>query len=445
MSNFSDMQQLFEQLKKEFKPNYNEKDDNKNNYYLFKNFGIRKQFASLSNEHQEQLKYVMQKAGEYASNKNIEFTTPVENAEWLMFYSCPNGSFGIAQKFRAYIPIAEDVPHDKVVSRVLSCLMKEGVAFTGKYAKKYRSDSFMVEVDNESDLKLITDLFRDDKSLKTHLGKLNPFIPQKDGLGIIELNHNVTYTQGIAEIFQNYLTAEQKNGTMKSATLDKLIQYANTNGPQLTNERGILKQLIGCIETEQSKEVSNQQKKTLPDPKLYPQYDFSFEGLKKTYDSYDLQRKEENGKEAWVAIDKKTKAVVTDSLTIDRTKFARQWVGSFINSGLSMPSIGNDTTNIEYINQNYAWNENAKNDYNNLMGTMQMQLRGTGNVSPKEASEFLQSCKQPGVHQTNFKHLFSSVKYSEATTNYFRYATPDAQPQTKPTPMLTASGQEKLA
>lgn len=107
---------------------------------------------------------------------------------------------------------------------------------------------------------------------------------------------------------------------------------------------------------------------------LYPQYDFSFEGLKKTYDTYFLSR-DENGQA--IAVERNSNNIIADSLLINRLKFAMTW---FDANSVTQKQPERDYS-IGSIDYKYSFqNEKTKEIYHQLMDTAKNQLLTTGTI-----------------------------------------------------------------
>lgn len=154
------------------------------------------------------------------------------------------------------------------------------------------------------------------------------------------------------------------------------------------------------------------------DPKLYPQYNFKFDGVKDTYDKYYLA-KDTNGELA--AVEKSTNTVIKDSLIIDRVKFAIAWAKS------TQTAHPRTTPNSEFNEKDYeyAFNEGARLTYASMMTCINNQLLTTGNIDPIEVLSY--------VENTNYKYsveyvknIFSKKIYVEALDKWARHAIPNA-------------------
>ncbi|MFA7688545.1 MAG: hypothetical protein WCX96_00435, partial [Bacilli bacterium] len=172
--------------------------------------------------------------------------------------------------------------------------------------------------------------------------------------------------------------------------------------------------------------IQNISTKTLSDPNLYPQHDFSFGGLKKTFTDYDLQK---DGEGKLVAFNKKMNINYIDPLTIARAKFAKAWFEANISSrSISGPSLdGNDKNAVE----KYIFDDGAKETYDIIKASIQQQLLKTGNVDVLEVLENVKLASYSGANSIA-ENLFSKSHFAKATVDWVRRATPNALPQIEP-------------
>lgn len=284
------------------------------------------------------------------------------------------------------LDVLKNMPKEKLTPGFVSDVIKEGL--TGNHPGKYKTRAGL-DPTKKIDLRLMFDgvpCF--DQAIKI----IDKMPQEKRGPD--------TFT---------YILDKMSRGEIQTAT---------------TQSKGVPPQLTA---TTQSKTQST---------KTNPQLDFSFDELKNTFDQYDLVKITNNGKEEYAVSDKKTGVITTDPMLIDKAKFAFQWFVAVKNSGLSLPSIDDNKANYDYVYENYAFNENSKNVYDNLMSASQSHLRNTGNVDPQKLIQSM-SKYMPGTDYARIiEHLFSQDKYAQATANYFRHATPDAKQQTQITPAL---------
>jgi len=185
-----------------------------------------------------------------------------------------------------------------------------------------------------------------------------------------------------------------------------------------------------------------QRAEALPDPRLYPQYDFSLGGLQKTFDQYEVVGREgKDGQVEHVARRREDGVTNSDPLMVDRAKFASMWARAAKRSGLSFPNPEFDSRANDEVAYKYAFGV-MECEYNNLMKAMQWQLRETGNINPQDVCHIVSKMQTRSSRRINAPYLFSSDVFADAATNYFRAATPDAKEQTQRTPVCRVSENE---
>lgn len=154
------------------------------------------------------------------------------------------------------------------------------------------------------------------------------------------------------------------------------------------------------------------------DPKLYPQYNFKFDGLKDTYDNYYLEKAKDGD---LVAVEKSTNKVIKDELILDRVKFAIAWVKS------TQYAHPRTTPNPEFneYDYEYAFNEGARLTYASMMTCVNKQLLTTGNIDPFEILDYIENTNYK-YSKDYVKNIFSKKIYVEALDKWARHAIPNA-------------------
>lgn len=160
------------------------------------------------------------------------------------------------------------------------------------------------------------------------------------------------------------------------------------------------------------------------DTKLYPQYNFRFDGVKDTFDKYTLG-KDKNGN--LVAVDRNSGVFISDELMIDRVKFSLSWVLATMNSH---PRTTSDRSYVTEQDYEYAFSEDARKTYAIIMSEIQRELTTTGNINPIEIVQSTEDFNYKYA-KSYAENLFSQKKFIEATNKWARHALPNALPQTE--------------
>ena len=113
--------------------------------------------------------------------------------------------------------------------------------------------------------------------------------------------------------FRNTIRSNIKSGLINSGFDPENICFDNT----------VLKELETNSKNNHPTESQNFNNAASLNANLYPQYDFSFNGLKNTYDGYDLYQGEND---SYYVKDKRTGIKITDPLWVDRVMFSKTWV-----------------------------------------------------------------------------------------------------------------------
>ena len=160
------------------------------------------------------------------------------------------------------------------------------------------------------------------------------------------------------------------------------------------------------------------------DTELYPDYNFRFSGVKDTFDNYNLGR-DENKK--IVAVDRKSGAIITDELIIDRVKFSLSWVMATVKSHSRTTIDESIVTDQDY---KYAFSEDSRKTYAIIMGEIQKELTTTGNINPIDVVQATDGFNYKYA-KSYAENLFSQKRFVEATNKWARHALPNALPQTE--------------
>lgn len=165
-------------------------------------------------------------------------------------------------------------------------------------------------------------------------------------------------------------------------------------------------------------------KSAIHNPELYPQYDFSFVGLRKTYDNYELSKINNQ----IVCKYKRSSDIYTSEIMIDRMKFAYIWMKA---TQYKRSRTTTDTSIITDNDYSYAFNNGASDTYNVIMNNIQKQITETGNIDTLEVFDCIE--KMP----TNYKYansiaeyLFSNRGCIEIMYNWVNLATPESLKRT---------------
>lgn len=150
--------------------------------------------------------------------------------------------------------------------------------------------------------------------------------------------------------------------------------------------------------------------------KQHLEYDFSFHGLKDTYDRYDLG-KDSSG--SLIVTDKLSQSEINNSDIINRVKFSLIWFKVMGNP------IGMKVADYDYKTRyNNAFSEVAENIYDNMMKVINTQLIEEGDIDVLELVSYFEDNKIQGINE--LKELFSNERYVVALNRWFRMSVPDA-------------------
>lgn len=152
--------------------------------------------------------------------------------------------------------------------------------------------------------------------------------------------------------------------------------------------------------------------------------DDSFESLKEIYDLYQITT---NSEGKTVASDKKTGYVIENEKFISKLRFVTIWKKS---STLNRSDLNKD--------EDYSFNDGAKETYEKILAIVQKQLRKTGNI---DTAEVLNNIKKSDYRWARgiSRKLFRNEIQASILTNYFRVITNKIKKQTKKTLTTTVA------
>lgn len=144
----------------------------------------------------------------------------------------------------------------------------------------------------------------------------------------------------------------------------------------------------------------------------------SFEALKEILDLYQVTT---NSEGKTVASNKKTGYVIENEKIVLKLRFAVIWKKS-------------STLNRSDLDQNedYSFNDGAKETYEKILDIVQKQLKKTGNIDTAEVLNTIKNLEYRWARGISRK-LFRNEIQVNVLTDYFRVITPKAKKQTKKT------------
>ncbi len=157
-----------------------------------------------------------------------------------------------------------------------------------------------------------------------------------------------------------------------------------------------------CINEDVKRKIMDYNNKNLYSN--YMQYDFSFEGLQKTFDDYAL---EVYGND-YVVRDLRTNAISRDRLLVDRCKFAYTWVKSTL-----VKTEGD-------VGYKYSFNEGAKEVYNAIMKESSKQMLSKGYIDMIEIFNNVNVNYE--YKNTIIQRIGCKDKYVESLENWTKYS-----------------------
>lgn len=152
--------------------------------------------------------------------------------------------------------------------------------------------------------------------------------------------------------------------------------------------------------------------------------DDTFVCLKELVESYQVTT---NGDGKTVASDKKTGYVIEDNKFVLKLRFATIWKKS---STITRSDID--------PNEDYSFNDGAKETYEKILEVVQKQLKKTGNIDTAEVLNTIKNMEYRWARAISRK-LFRNEIQVNILTDYFREITPKIKKQTKKTLTTTVA------
>ncbi|MBO5178989.1 MAG: hypothetical protein J6B87_01390 [Clostridia bacterium] len=174
---------------------------------------------------------------------------------------------------------------------------------------------------------------------------------------------------------------------------------------------------------EASKELNEEYLSVIDKTKTLTNED-TFECLKELVDLYQITT---NGEGKTVASDKKTGYVIEDNKFVLKLRFATIWKKSSIITRSDIDP-----------NEDYSFNDGAKETYEKILEIIQGQLKKTGNIDTAEVLNIIKNMEYRWARAISRK-LFRNEIQVNTLTDYFRAITPKIKKQTKKTLTTTVA------
>lgn len=143
--------------------------------------------------------------------------SPIDEG-WNFFRTNCNDGSTKNYKWKVYIPIKME-HYGFVVKNIISFLCDNGIISESKVSGTMRSDSLIVNLQNEEDVTKINQFIDSNISLKKCLGAHNPFIPDFNGIGVVHgYDTDLSFTERLSGYLAYYADVCKENGRLDLIT-----------------------------------------------------------------------------------------------------------------------------------------------------------------------------------------------------------------------------------
>lgn len=134
------------------------------------------------------------------------------NDGWNFFHTNNNSGGTPNYEWKVYVPIKME-HYGFVVKNIIAFLSDNGIVSECKVSGSMRSDSLVVNLENEDDVTRVNQYLDSNPSLKSCLGSHQPFIPDFNGIGVVHgYDEKTSYTERLSGYLAHYVDVckEQK-------------------------------------------------------------------------------------------------------------------------------------------------------------------------------------------------------------------------------------------
>lgn len=153
---------------------------------------------------------------------NIEVRNSQDKPRWCQFYNKTQSEDFI----KLYIPIdGEGI--EECATMIFEYMAKHDIHHQSKIDTFLRNDNLVIRLNrgDEKSLKMIIDFVTSNEKIQKHLNKTNPFIPNINGIGVIN-ETGVTYNGTIDELIAKYINEKRNKSKLN---VEDFINYMKHN------------------------------------------------------------------------------------------------------------------------------------------------------------------------------------------------------------------------
>lgn len=143
--------------------------------------------------------------------------SPIDDG-WNFFHTNCNQGCIRNFKWKVYIPIKME-NYGFVVKKIISFLCDSGIISESKVSGTMRSDSLIVNLNNEEDVTKLNQYIDSNIFIKKNLGAHNPFIPDFNGIGVVHgYDTDLSYSEKLSSYLAYYADVCKENGRLDLIT-----------------------------------------------------------------------------------------------------------------------------------------------------------------------------------------------------------------------------------
>lgn len=182
-------------------------------YRAFKDYGITSNLAGKPLE-EETKQQILLKLNQKENEGKCWIGSGSLSDEWQFFdTNIPRDGRKPNYEWKVYIPI-NPAYYGFVAPAVINFLCDNGIVSHSKISGSIRSDSMVINLENEEDVTKLNVYISKNKVVSSCLGVHQPFIPDFDGIGVVHtFDDDTSYTERLSNYltkFLNYCKAQNR-------------------------------------------------------------------------------------------------------------------------------------------------------------------------------------------------------------------------------------------
>lgn len=164
----------------------------------------------------------------YKDNQRIDVKDKVQG-KFLWFF---NGKVH-GNELKMYIPM--DYAHIKEgASQLFDFISSINIEHQSKIASIIRNDDVVVRINKMEDANRILEFINNNNYIKEGLIKINPFVPNYNGVGIT-MDNNYSFNETIANIISEFITKLRKNNGLHLTNVENLNKFIIKKAENITD------------------------------------------------------------------------------------------------------------------------------------------------------------------------------------------------------------------